>query len=195
MDNRNMSDWLFVAIEEYKALRMEILNSIKLQYLTVQIGLTAIGVLLVLLSTFLNKKYLPQIFLLILTPAASYITLFLWMGEVERMVRAGIYIHSREKYMSTLFKGMPSPLNWETWLREPVSNGVDRHIAANYKSVIALYLGAAVTSILIGNTNYFKAKIPLKWLFTIDFIEAIVFVGMLIYYYRKATRIRDFKIA
>jgi len=190
------SDWLFVAIEEYKTLRMEILEAIKLQYSIIQIGLTTIGLLIALLPALIDKEYLPQVFLLILIPATSYITLLLWIGEVERMMRAGIYIFNLEEEVRNLFKDMPSPLNWETWLKGSTGKAkhIDRHMTSNYKAVIALYLGAAMASFSIGGTNYFKFKMPPKIQLIVYLAECAIFFAMFLYFYKRGTNIRDYKI-
>jgi hypothetical protein len=115
-----MNDKLTILFEQYKRIgdySINTANSIKNNILTYGFGI--IGAVLAGNIILLNSgKYLSVvlgIFLFIL-PIVTLTILFIWIGEVHRMVRAGLYLLKLEKQINEILK--ENILNWESFIRE-----------------------------------------------------------------------------
>ncbi len=115
-----MNDKLTILFEQYKRISdysINTANAIKNNILTY--GFSIIGAVLAGNIILLNSgKYLSVvlgIFLLIL-PIVTLTILFIWIGEVHRMVRAGLYLLKLEKQINEILK--ENILTWEAFIRE-----------------------------------------------------------------------------
>jgi hypothetical protein len=115
-----MDDKLNILFEQYKRIgdyTFNTANAMKNNILTY--GFSIIGAILAGNVILLNSgKYLSivvAIFLVIL-PIVSLTILFIWIGEVHRMMRAGLYLLKLEKQINELMK--ENLLNWESFIRE-----------------------------------------------------------------------------
>jgi hypothetical protein len=95
-------------IEEYKALRSEIVNKMEKQYKIVGLG---VGGISLLLSFAIKEGYDPLFFVLPLLIIACTLLL---ISEISSIRNAGEYI--RTNIEKTVFKRRKSLLGWETWL-------------------------------------------------------------------------------
>jgi hypothetical protein len=86
-----------VIMEEYRTLRTESLDSMKGQQATFNIGIATIGFLIGAAFNFWEKNLVSGLIFLAFIPLACYIVLFVWIGEVARMMRAGYFISLIEK--------------------------------------------------------------------------------------------------
>ena len=109
-------------MEEYKTLRSESLMSMQTQQSILRFGTASIGVVLAIGFQFWENAKIFSIIFLVFLPLLSYLILFIWMGEVARMMRAGIYIHELEKKVNSEIKVIKNKaLEWENWLRQSSS--------------------------------------------------------------------------
>ena len=117
------SPWLIVALEEYKALRTEIVDSIHAQRTIMQLGVTGVSVLIGL-GLQQAPSLLASIILAMLVPSVTFfITTAAW-GELFRAARASRFLAEREDIINEAVKGVGSPaMAWKRWLRSrPISS-------------------------------------------------------------------------
>jgi len=144
------TNWLSVVIEEYKTLREESLTSIKTQQSTLAFGTAALGLVLTKGFELWDKPPLPEIIFLGITPILCYLILYIWIGEVARMMRAGKFIAFLEDKVNSQFPTGPKALEWETWLRTPGLHTKSPQTTSNYFAILALFFSTAIISIGIG---------------------------------------------
>ena len=138
-------------IKEYDTLRDESLGSMSHRSQIVSFGLASLCLLLGTLfgsSIVAGSSFLRLALAGIGIPALSIGVLLLWLGEVERMVRAGNCLAQLEilinaEVLGTEAESRPA-LQFETWLRSP---GVQMRYP--YVVVPTLFLGAAVGAPLL----------------------------------------------
>jgi hypothetical protein len=162
---------LGVLIEEYKTLREEVLTAMTLQQAVIRYSVATIGALLVVGFSLFEKTYSQYIFFG-LVPLASYFGLTVWMGEVGRMMRAGKAVASLENKINTLFDD-GSLMTWESYLRSS-EWGISKQMDWNYLAIIALHLGAAVSSVWFGLVNVWD-KYSADRLLTIALSQSALF--------------------
>lgn len=147
------SAWLIVALEEYKALRAEIVDSIQAQRTVMQLGFTGVS-LLIGLGLQRTPSLLASIILVMLVPSvAFFITTAAW-GELLRAARASSFLAERESAINEVAKGAgPPAMAWENWLRRrPISVvSTDGQFLALY----ALTIGGAI----VGSVTMFTAEV------------------------------------
>lgn len=124
-----------VLLKEYESLRGESLDSMGHQNQVVAFGLGAVaavaGGALALSRT---DAFLVAVFDLAL-PAISVLVLFVWLGEVNRMMRAGAYLVELEARINVACGD--ELLRWEQELRQ------GNQMIYPYLAVITLFLGIA----------------------------------------------------
>lgn len=115
-----MDEKLTILFEQYKRIgdySINIANSIKNNILTY--GFSIIGAILagniILLNADKYTSIVVGIFLFVL-PIVTLTILFIWVGEVHRMMRAGVYLLKLEKRINELLKD--EILTWESFIRE-----------------------------------------------------------------------------
>lgn len=180
-------DWLSVVIEEYKTLRNESLASMQTQQSILRFGTAAIAVLIAAAFNLWEKSPLPEAVLLFVIPFMSYLILAIWMGEIARMMRAGIFLVELEKKINKEFADKPKALTWEKWLRETQHDGKTPQLRWNYYAIISLFLLIALGSIGIGNFKIWKTICSL-YIMIIDIVESIFFLGVFIFIYKIGKR-------
>jgi hypothetical protein len=131
-------------IEEIKYLRNEILHYNNIQNATIGIGLTFLSTM-VKIGLDNNNSLLFEIIFLYGIPIISFITLMIWIGAVNRTVKAARYVFYREKEI----RAGENVIFWETWLRRK-ENGFTY---INYFAIISLFLGIEIVSIIYGLRN------------------------------------------
>lgn len=135
-------------LKEYETLRQESLDSMNNRSQVVSFGLGSVGLLAA--GVFASDRALQAAGLLVLVfsaavPIISILVLYVWLGEVERMIRAGRFMVDLEGRINTELDPTTPTLTWEGWLR---SAGTQMHYP--YIVVIALFLSIAVGSPLVG---------------------------------------------
>jgi hypothetical protein len=106
-------------LEEYRALRGEIIQSMQNRNSVLTFGSATLGA--IISATALSAKSLNEvaIFLIFTTaiPLVSLCTLNFWIAETSRIVRAGLYI--REHIEAQINEQFGETLVWETYIRVP----------------------------------------------------------------------------
>ena len=182
-------DWLSVVTEEYKTLRNESLASMQTQQSILRFGTAAIAVVIATGFNLWEKSPLPEMVFLLFIPAISYLVLTIWMGEIARMMRAGIFLVKLEEKINKEFGDKPKALTWENWLRETRHNGKTPQLRWNYYSIIFLFFSMAIVSIGIGNYKVWNT-ICLSWIVIMDIFEVILFIGIFLFIYKIGKRFK-----
>ena len=154
MDNnqRLQDDWLFASIEEYKTIREEALASLKNQQSSLSFGMASAGVLIAVGAENTNRLALAGAVFFIFLPLLCYVVMTIWMGEVARMMRAGVYVRKVELKVNMRLSAQPVALGWEKWLREGQYNQKRPQMRFNYAIVIGMFFAIAFFSLVLGHT-------------------------------------------
>jgi hypothetical protein len=102
-----MMDPIEIILREYDTVRSESLNTMSNRFQVVAFGLATLGALTAGVFAFGDRAQNPTFVLLSLNyliPAISILVLFIWLGEVNRMNRAGLYIYYLEQEMNDYVK-------------------------------------------------------------------------------------------
>jgi hypothetical protein len=114
-----MSDVTTALMTEYETLRRESLDSITHRTQIASFGLAGVGALftaVALIQDFSAQSGLVIVLTSVAIPLSSALILVMWLGEFERMERAGCYLHWLESRINDHL-GTRS-LAWESWLAE-----------------------------------------------------------------------------
>jgi hypothetical protein len=182
-------DWQIVALEEYKSLRAESLDSIRMQHLIVAIGGVAVGLLMVWGFLIWERLLVPDLVFLVFAPAICYTVLIVWMGEVARLMRVGFYLSEKEREISASFPEHPNALRWENWLRDESEGGRRHQVMLNYLAVVMLYASAAIVCLVVGNYRMI-GLISTFWLAILDVFEILALSATLFYVYQLGQKFR-----
>jgi hypothetical protein len=131
-------DALEIRLEEYKTLRQEILTAMSSRMSILTFGLASISLVL---SASISKytqdtrfgSLFPGLALSAAIPAFAIFILFMWLGEYERMQRAGRFLTTIEEKVN--WENRATLLTWETQLREKLG-----HMAYPYNATVMLLL-------------------------------------------------------
>lgn len=131
--------WLIAALEEYKSLRSEIVDSIEAQRKTMQLGITGISVLIGLGL----QRISPLLSVILLTLLVPIVAIFITagaLGERFRASRASYFLAHKEKIVNQALGRSEPALEWEAWLRNrPIFILRDK---AEFFAVFSLTAGA-----------------------------------------------------
>jgi hypothetical protein len=133
-----------IIIKEYETLRQEILAAMTNKISILSFGLATIGAVFaasVVISG--GDSILPGLILSITVPLISNFVLFMWLGEHQRIQRAGKFLVGLEKRIND--EASKNLLTWETSLREQ-----QRHMKYPYNTTILLLLAISISSFIIG---------------------------------------------
>lgn len=138
-------------------------------------GLASLSAILagnIILLTATGVEVLSGIIFILLLPALSISILFLWLGEIHRMVRAGLFLMKLEKKINTELK--EDVLHWEQYIRQPA-------VRIKYPEifVIFLFLGASFFFPLLG---VFIMREALCWKYLIGIPIADILTHFVIAY-------------
>ena len=127
-------EWL---AREYDTLRQESLGSMGHMLQVISLGLAAFGFLSGAAS-FAAKEapIMAAVILGIGIPLLVVFTLFIWLGEMNRMVRAGTYIARIERVVNEKLE--KRTIWWETWLRQ------ENQMRYPYQRTVDLFVVAAM---------------------------------------------------
>lgn len=146
------ANWITVALEEYRAIRDEIIKSIEVQQMVLNFALGAVSVLL--LAAFnVDVPGVTVALLILVVPTMAGLAVLMWLSEVARMMRAGLFLHTAERKINTRFED--APLSWEKWAhgrdeRPPELDCLPDVEGLQFKLVIPAFGLLAVASIAIG---------------------------------------------
>jgi hypothetical protein len=101
--------WLMAALEEYKSLRTESLDSMKVQNIILGYGVAGIGALLTAGISFIDKNDNPVLegaIFCFFIPLVVFFIVMTWAGEVARMYRAGKFLVDREPIINQHVAGI-----------------------------------------------------------------------------------------
>ncbi len=180
-----------VAIEEYKTLRQESLESMKGQQSTVRMGMATVGVVIAAGFNVWDKTPLSDLVFLAFNPIICYLTLIIWIGEVTRMMRVGNYLSLIEKKLNGYFKEEDPIIYWENWLRTKNAKDQTPQLKDNYKAIISLFLGTAISSTAIGFYRIWD-KVQILTLICGFIIELLLFVSTFEYMRRTSNKLQQF---
>lgn len=143
-----MDDKIELMTKEYETLRQESLDSMNNRSQVISFGLATIGLIFAAVFSLDAASQSKQLILLIFSagiPIISIMILYIWLGEVERMMRAGEYLCGLEARINSMFETDDPPLRWEWWLR---TSG--KQMRYPYIMVIGLFFGLAFFAPVVG---------------------------------------------
>jgi hypothetical protein len=156
--------WQGLALEEYRALRGEILTTMQTQDGGLRFGVAVIGIVSAAGFNMWDDTVPATLIFLAVIPFVSAVVLTVWMGEVARMMRAGKHIERLEAVFKASFPDLPSPvMRWETNLRDPHSDITrwERHYEWNYHAIVLIFWSIGVAAIGAGVYRGVWGKHPL----------------------------------
>lgn len=133
--------------KEYDTLRQESLDSMQNRTQIVAFGLGTLAVLAGAVLSLDAGDRSPHLIVAVFCiglPVISALVLYIWLGEVERMMRAGKHIQQLELRINGIFN--TTVLTWETRLRSTRS----LQMKYSYVVVIALFVGSALAAPWVG---------------------------------------------
>jgi hypothetical protein len=139
-------EWVDLVLEEYKSLRQESLAAIDRQQRVLASGTATAGVVLGLGVNASPGSTLAAVLLVGLGPLLALLITVMWLGEVERMVRAGAYVSRLESRINRNL--VEAALEWESWLRREAPGG--RRILWVYRAVFGILWLIAFAGASIG---------------------------------------------
>jgi hypothetical protein len=145
--------WQDLALEEYRALRDEIVATMQTQDGGLRLGVAAIGVVSAAGFNVWDDTAASASIFLSVVPFVSAVVLTVWMGEVSRMMRAGRHIRRIEQFIHEQDPALPDPvMTWETKLRDPLSDITrwERQYEWNYHAIVLLFWSIGNASIGVG---------------------------------------------
>jgi hypothetical protein len=118
-------DWFSAVVEEYRSLRAEAVTARDAQLSILRLALpllaALVGVGVSLNSSDEQDALLAGVLLSIVVPVIVALIFELWLGQVQRSIRAGNVVAAIEQRLSDHFAGksedLPPPMGWEQWLR------------------------------------------------------------------------------
>lgn len=111
--------WYSAVLEEYKSLRHEAVTARDAQLSVLRLAVPLLGALIGLGVTLKAEGVLGGFLLAILVPAIVVLTLEMWVGEIQRSVRAGSVVAAIEQRLAEVYSEhrFGPPMGWERWLR------------------------------------------------------------------------------
>lgn len=135
-----------VMLKEYETLRQEILTAMGSRNSILSFGLATIGAIFtasLATQTGNTPSLLASLILELGVPAISAFVLFMWLGEYQRMQRAGKFLVGLEKRINESVSS--ELLSWETSLRAE-----RKHMKYPYNTTVMLLILISALSQIIG---------------------------------------------
>lgn len=139
---------LDIMLKEYETLRQESLDTMNNRSQIVSFGLATIGVIIAAAFSLDRAERSLSLNTLIFSagiPSLSVLILYIWLGEVERMMRVGDYLRGLEARINALADRQTALLQWEQWLRTST-----KQMRYPYIVVIGLFFGLAFGAPVVG---------------------------------------------
>ena len=153
------SEWVTVALEEYKTLRQESLAAIEQMQRTLQIGLVAIGVLTAFAVEAVGEGAGVQVGLALAAPLLAALVAALRLDELHRAVAAGAQVAVLEQQIGRRVGDEDPPLTWESKIQQNFTRRNDR--IRHWATLLALFAAALPTAVL-GISEYGEGHRP-EW--------------------------------
>jgi Zn-dependent protease with chaperone function len=187
-------------LNEYATVRQEGLAAMTSQISTLRYGISGIVVLIGVAVQQHNDEYLGWAITLALVPLVVLFSAVIWMGEYERMGRAGLYVARLEaKINRHLVGGGWTPMEWERWLREGgltqsrVVGGLHR-----YLTIAGVFIGFQAASVVMGLHFYWHKHshdVSAHWLIPLAVaINVGILVTLLGYFRSSYEQLRNFTV-
>ena len=135
-----------ILLKEYETLRQEVMVAMGSRNSILSFGLATMGAIFtasVATQTGESPSPFASLILSIIVPLISVFVLYMWLGEYQRMQRAGKFIAGLEKRINT--EKNKELLSWETSLRKG-----KKHMKYPYNTTVLLLMIISCTSLLIG---------------------------------------------
>lgn len=186
------SDRVQVALEEYRTLRQEILNSITAQYQILTIGAGAVGLLATAVlgqdsdgaGAATADARAQTLFdlggLLVGIPLLCLLVVVMWMNEVNRMLRAGRFLLDVEQVLNDLV-ALPGLLSWESRAHLDDMPDVER---SQFRLVRLFFGTLAAAFVGLGLYRLWNERLPLA-------VEVVVTVGVVVVLVAAALLLRS----
>ena len=179
-------------------MREEELIALQSQITTLRYGVTGCVLLIGFAAQQHGDRYLGWVVALALVPLVVLFSAIIWMGEYERVARAGHYIARLEGDISARLKrsGL-RPLHWERWLREG-GNAHSRLIGGHhrYLAIAGVFIGLLMAAVVMGLHFYWHkhSHDPNRhWLMPLAVvINAAILVTVFGYFRSSYERLRDY---
>jgi hypothetical protein len=143
-----------VLLEEYRALRAEILLTLERRVTILSYGLTAIGVLtaagIAALSGSRPSEPAATTVFLLAIPATATFVLEIWFAETHRGRRASHFLQGIEVAVNAELPGGKRGLTWEHEIRAPNPAAPQRLFTTHYGRIILYFSLAAAASLFAG---------------------------------------------
>jgi len=179
------AQWLTAALEEYKSLRAEIVDSIQAQRQIMQVGMTGLSVLIGLGLQRINSLFAVLLLMMLVPMLAIFITAGA-LGEFFRATRASSFLAYREEIINRSIPGPtagPAPAQeWEQWLRlNPV------HVVRDWAQFLAAFsinTSALALGFYMIFTSDFHIDQPAPLIFTLGAVASILWaISPILYIY------------
>lgn len=113
------SDWLTAVLEEYRSLRTEAIAAREAQLAVLRFGAANLAVLVAAALSLRNKETVfAAAILSLIVPGVVFFVIEIWLGEIERTIRAGNFVAAIERRLAEHFRNTDPPMAWEIWLRK-----------------------------------------------------------------------------
>lgn len=135
-----------IILKEYETIRQEILTSMNNRVSILSFGLAIIGAIFTAsIAVFTTSSYslLSSLMLIFAVPAINSFVLFMWLGEYQRMQRAGRFLVDLEDRINKIASS--TLLTWETNLREQ-----RLHMKYPYDTTVMLLTVISLISVCLG---------------------------------------------
>ena len=175
--------WQDLALEEYRALRGEIVATMETQDGGLRFGVAALGIVSAAGFNVWDDTAAAALIFLAVVPFVSAVVLTVWMGEVSRMMRAGSHIHRLEQFIQEQNPGLPEPvMRWETRLRDPRSEITrwERQYEWNYHAIVILFWSIGIASIGAGTYRALWGEKPLGNTAAVVVVAGVTLGAMLV---------------
>ncbi|MGA2916014.1 MAG: hypothetical protein ABSE89_08325 [Sedimentisphaerales bacterium] len=165
-----------IILEEYKAIRAEILLCLERRITIISYGLTSVGVLVGAGVTSLNyshSEFAILVFLVVLPVTALYV-LNIWLAETHRVRRASHYNWYIEKKLAAVEEFADKPLEWESRIHD--KNDPHRRFK-HYNYTVCYFSLLFAISVGVGLYLLLTSKLPKVSLGYRSIICIVVAVG------------------
>jgi hypothetical protein len=198
--------WLSAVLAEYNSLREEILESIRVQLAILRFGIAGLVILIGFGTRYTGTDLQLSLAILnFITPAGAAVTLILWQGELERMMRASTFVaHLSAKVNSEMGPRAPA-LDWELFLRRSSRPRAGRIISA-YAPIAFILILLTIVACGIGLRGFWQDHQQRKitgnsmheylhhdyalWFWAFTVCDIVIVIGLAIYYKYKSRQIR-----
>jgi len=173
-----------VMLKEYEMMRQEITTSMQTRGSILTFAFTIIGAIFAAALTSDKGQDMFVGFVLILgVPSIALFTLLQWLGEYERMQRAGKFILNLESRINKMT--VNGALSWETHLRDG-----RLHMSYPYNSTV---LGIIILSVIGVTLGFLKLPYDPSVLFGFYINVVIIHVPIYLFLVERMNKVRNHK--